>query len=124
MSAYLRGAESIISQAWDTALDVERTEDYIRVNGVGAESHEDFFISRTDLTWNFCKTNRKDYDQVVTALLILAKYLFPQDFTVSSDGNWTSWAEGRDLFTQAIYLEPAESSVFGGRDFDHKRGDN
>lgn len=112
MEAFLRGAESIINMAWDIALEVERTDDYIRVNGVGAESHEDFLISRTGLEWDFCKTNGKEYDEVVTAIIILARYLFPQDFTVDSDGDWSDWSRGRELFKDTIHLEPAEESVF------------
>ena len=122
MSGFLRGAKSIVEQAWDIALDGDDTEEYLIINGVGGESHEDFYFSRTNLSWNFCKTNQKPYDDVVTALLILARYLFPEAITVKSDGNWTDWKMGRDLFTEAIYLEPAESSVFGGKDFDHERG--
>ena len=122
MGAFSRGARFIIDKASGIALDGEYRDDFIALNGVGAGSHEDFYLSRTNLSWNFCKTAQKPYDEVVTALLILARYLFPQDFTVKSDGDWLDWEKGRNLFTKAIYLEPAESSVFGGQDFDHERG--
>lgn len=124
MKAFIRSAVKIRETAWEIALDGDYKDDYLILNGIGAESHEDFYLNRTNLSWNFCKTNQKPYDDVVTALLILARYLFPQAITVSSDGSWSNWRAGRELFTQAICLEPAESSVFGGQDFDHKRGSN
>ena len=122
MRAFSRSAVKIREMAWDIALDGEYQDEFFILNGVGAGSHEDFYFSRTNLSWNFCKTAQKPYDEVVTALLILARYLFPQDFTVKSDGSWLDWEKGRELFTKAIHLEPAESSVFGGQDFNHERG--
>ena len=121
-AGFMRGAQSIINHAWDIDIDGDSSDEFLTVNGIGEAGHEDFYITRTDLNWNFCKTNRKEYDDVVTALLILIRYLVPQAITVSSDGNWTDWKAGRDIFTEAIHLEPAESSVFGGQEFQYKRG--
>jgi hypothetical protein len=102
----------LIQMAWDIELDVSISPDFLDINGVGEESHENFIIRREDLTWDFCKTARKPYDTVVTAVLILARYTFP-DFHLSSDGSWLDWRDGRELFTSVIHLEPTEATVFG-----------
>ena len=102
----------IIEMAWDIELDVSISPDFLDINGVGAESNENFIINREGLTWNFCKTNGKPYDAVVTAVLILAKYTFP-DISISSDGSWEKWEDGRDLFSRVMFLEPTEATVFG-----------
>lgn len=102
----------LVQMAWDIELDVSIDPDFLSINGVGEESYEDFVIRRKDLTWDFCKTARRPYDTVVTAVLILARYTFP-DFHLSSDGTWEEWQDGRDLFTSVMHLEPSETTVFG-----------
>jgi hypothetical protein len=111
---FTSGVNSII-KASEIDLESEVTDSRVALNGIGANSHETFYIQRGDITWNFCKTARKDYDEVVTAILILARYLFP-NFSVSSDGTWEEWSRGRRLFTKAMYLEPAEGTVFGNQE--------
>jgi len=107
-----RNITQLIEQAWDTALDVEMTSEYICINGVGEDSHETFVIHRNDTRWESCKTAQKEYDRVVTAILILLRYAHPS-YSVSSDGSWLRWAEGRELFKDTFYLEPSEEAVFG-----------
>lgn len=51
----------------------EITNARICVNGVGSLAHEDFLIDLKHPRDDFCKTNRKPYDAVVQALLILAE---------------------------------------------------
>ena len=114
--SFTKGVYQLIENAWDIPLDTAVTAGYIAINGVGEESHENLFITRKDTRWSFCKTARKEYDAVVTAILILAHYTFP-NFALSSDGEWSDWEEGRDLFTHTFHLVPAEGSVFGNRDF-------
>jgi hypothetical protein len=116
--SFIKGAENLIAQAWDTSLEVEIGEDFISINGVGEESHETFFFSKVSKEWEFCKTARKPYDKVVTSVLILAKYLFPTMY-LKSDGNWEEWIEGRELFKEVFYLEPAENTVFDSVEAKH-----
>ena len=116
-----RNITQIIEQAWDTALDVEMTDEYICINGVGEESHETFVLHRDSTRWEFCKTAQKEYDRVVTAILILLRYSHPS-FSVSSDGSWLRWFDGRELFTHTFYLEPSEESVFGNDNHVHNVG--
>jgi len=107
-----KNVTQLIEQAWDTALDVEMTNEYICINGVGDQEHETFVLNFNSMRWEFCKTARKDYDPLVTAVLILLRYTYPS-FSVSSDGSWDDWIEGRELFKSVFYLEPSEKSVFG-----------
>ena len=109
-----RNITQLIEQAWDVTLDVEMTNQYISINGVGEQEHESFVVYRNDTRWEACKTARKDYDPVVTAILILMRYTYPS-FSVSSDGNWEDWVQGRELFTHTFYLEPSAESVFGNK---------
>ena len=112
--AFTNGVTSIIN-ASDVKLESEVTDSRIILNGVGKDSHETFYIEKGSVRWNFCKTARKDYDEVVTAILILARYVL-SDFSVSSDGTWNDWRIGRELFARAMYLEPAEGTVFGNQE--------
>ena len=110
--------KELINEAWDIATEGEINEEVLVLNGVGAESHETLFMSRTNTKWEFCKTNRKPYDELVTAILILARYMFPS-ISVSSDGTWEEWREGRELFTGVMFLEPAEGTVFGNQNHNY-----
>jgi hypothetical protein len=87
--------------------------DEIGFNGIGAESHETFYVTRERAPleewqrnagiakgWAFCKTAYKPYDTVVTAFLI---YLHnAQGFRVGSDGNTEDWKPGLALVTKAF----------------------
>jgi hypothetical protein len=112
--SFTSGVNSII-KASDVPLETEITDSRIVLNGIGADSHETFYIQKGDIKWNFCKTAQKDYDEVVTAVLILARYLFP-DFSLTSDGSWGEWRIGRELFAKAMYLEPTEGTVFANKE--------
>jgi hypothetical protein len=75
----------------------------VRFNGVGENGHETFLFERNpepgewgkEDAWvfNFCKTGRKPYDQLVCATLILAKHYFGDNIVVTSDGDFTEAAE-------------------------------
>ena len=108
---FIKGANQLLEQAWDIDTEHELTTDFISINGIGDESHETFFLSKSNIDWEFCKTARKPYDNVVTAVLILAKYLFPSMY-LRSDGSWGDWIEGRELFESVFHLTPAENTVF------------
>ena len=107
-----RDITKLIEQSWDVALWVEVTKEFVTINGVGEQEHETFTLYRNDTRWESCKTARKNYDPLVTAILILLRYTYPS-FSVSSDGSWEDWIEGRELFKEVFYLEPSKESVFG-----------
>lgn len=54
-------------------------------------SHETFVLKRTNTSGDFCKTARKPYDLMVQACLLLYKYYFWDEVTISSDGNFDDW---------------------------------
>jgi len=70
-------------------------KDEIEFNGVGNDSCETFSIQRTG-TDTFTKTNRRDYDIMVAATLVLYKHHFPHAKAGCDDG--------ADGFKEAIKL--------------------
>lgn len=87
--------------------------DFIGLNGEGADGHETFFFSANcngklqmgDKIFNCCKTARKPYDTVVIAMLCAINHVYgPEMVEISSDGdmNGDEWAEGRQLFQEAL----------------------
>ncbi|KAK1829155.1 hypothetical protein QBC39DRAFT_373978 [Podospora conica] len=67
----------------------------IRLNGRDW-SHEDFVLTRTrEASFKFCKTARKPYDVVVTAILLRASMI--AGLEVRSDGDWDEWMGAREV---------------------------
>ncbi len=82
----------------------EFTELGFGFNGVEDDSHETFSINIDDRDFEFCKTEHKPYDAVVTACLLLAKFHLGESIQVKSDGNWVlNWIDGCRIFN---YLFP------------------
>lgn len=103
----------------------EVNDKHISINGVGDDSHETFFINRVirkkpeyageDTSWAFCKTERKPYDAVVTALLCYLSTVTRREdpathkpiigtevWSVSSDGYGSDFLIGLDLARKAL----------------------
>lgn len=83
----------------------------IRLNGFEAagEAYETFHLRGTqDPKYpgmaEFCKTENRPYDEVVTAILIAAavRSLDTTTGTIRSDGRWDNWAAGVELFEKAV----------------------
>lgn len=70
---------------------------YIIFNGIGNNGHETMVLQRDGKEFQFCKTARKPYGRVVTALLILADFHSPNTWLVTSDGEPDDWQEGLEL---------------------------
>lgn len=95
----------------------EWTESRFDLNGYRDESHETFiwqaqvaepsFMPNEGYSFDFCKTARKPYDCVVTAILCRAKYHYGDSIKISSDGYWADWKSGRDLYEE-VFGESAE----------------
>lgn len=66
--------------------DITINDNIVRFNGVGDDAHETFVFSKKIDDFNFCKTQRKPYDELVCACLEFAKNIFKDDISVSSDG--------------------------------------
>ncbi|KAF7868495.1 hypothetical protein EAF04_005026 [Stromatinia cepivora] len=91
----IRDANLIIKTLEDSAPLLDEKDNYhlpttshgIRING--KNSHEDFILTEHKSSgFNFCKTARKQYDAVVAAILMRAKMLAEDAFSLSSDGDW------------------------------------
>jgi hypothetical protein len=98
------------------------TEGEFSFNGIDDMSHETFTWKAlpTQVEWrkdepeifDFCKTAMKPYDAVVTAILIRAKEIYGSCVSISSDGNWSEWQDGRELY-EAVFGEIAECPFDG-----------
>jgi len=67
----------------------------ITVEGIASDAHETFYLSNHATKFEFCKTARKPYDEVVVGILDYADALGLLEFT--SDGNFNDLAAGRKL---------------------------
>jgi len=72
----------------------------------GQPKHQEWRVGEPNY-FNFCKTAYKPYDAVVTAILIRAKVIYGSCVDVRSDGDWSDWQSGRDLY-EKVFGEVAE----------------
>jgi hypothetical protein len=58
--------------------------------------------------WTFVRTSRYPYDPAVCAVLLRAHVLAPRHVAIGSDGTWTDWLTGRQLYAElfGIYSGP------------------
>jgi hypothetical protein len=87
-------------------------------NGVGTNANEPF-VFPGKYSFNFCKTEVKPYDEVVTACLIVARDHFPPSvLSISSDGFWDDdWTKGATLYSSVFHRSaknPIGSSYIPG----------
>lgn len=68
--------------------------DYFALNGVTGEDCESFVWTREPEGYSFCKTGHNNYDIIVTAILIRAKYHYGDAVKIESDGTWDDWQQG------------------------------
>lgn len=80
----------------------ETTIEAVYVNGIAEEGHEDFVLTPEVTGFDFCKTARKPYDTLVTAILLLAKDTFGERISIRSDGNDEEWQAGRDFLAETL----------------------
>ena len=73
------------------------TDQHIAFNGIGGAGHETMWMGKNAPGFNFCKTARKPYDLLVTALLILADHHAPGVWDITSDGEVENWQPALDL---------------------------
>lgn len=102
----------------------KKPNDSLSFNGIGKESCEDFFLDdyiSLARAFNYCKTNRQDYDgMVIASMFILKKYL-NNNIQLKSDGfshksiepNWEEYCdteikEGHLLFKEFQKTLPTE----------------
>jgi hypothetical protein len=79
---------------------------HVELNGIGDNAHEPF-IFPGDLGFNFCKTEGKPYDVVVTACLLVAHDHFPSSLSINRDGSWPGdWRDGITLYSSVLGHPP------------------
>ena len=125
--AYTRfreGAEKLILEAQATGITIadgfgdkagywENTDNRVAFNGLGEDAHETFAWQKNCLMqpdyrkgeamyFDFCKTAQKPYDAVVTACLLWLAECYGDAVEISSDGYWSEWKDGRDLFRKVF----------------------
>jgi len=77
----------------------------LKINGSKDDAHEDFsFPEKLKMGFDFCKTARKPYDEVVTACLAIMKHNFKDAIEVSSDGNREEWNDGITLVKEILNI--------------------
>ena len=106
---FAEGVKQLVATAQEAGIEIadeEYGDDKIVFNGVGANSHETFYVSADGVDFNFCKTAQKPYDTAVTASLILAKKIFGDNIKISSDGNWSDWESGQLLYESVYNIQP------------------
>jgi hypothetical protein len=80
----------------------------VDLNGIGDDAHEPFVFPGEE-GFNFCKTQVKPYDAVVTACLLVARDHFPQSvLSIDSDGSWSEgdWEDGAKLYSSVLGRTP------------------
>ena len=120
-SEFVADAKKIIKQAEKNGIKLadgygkvegkyELSSDLVSFNGLGDQSFETCYIQRVDnetekgeLSFNFCKTAHRPYDDVVVAVLATLKEYFPKT-ELSSDGRSDSinFERGEALAKQAL----------------------
>ncbi len=92
-------------------VDVVDKPGEIRFNGRGALAQEDFvFPGRvgTNAVW----TERKPYDELVTACLLVARDHFTREqLEIKSDGDWLAWQDGILLYTETFGRAPKNPGI-------------
>lgn len=92
----LRVAQEDRGIALSEDYDVNRIpvvdDSLIRFNGYGDEGHETFYFDRRVNSFEFCKTDRKEYDVAVAAILMYVRDQV-SDFSWRSDG----WVEEQEI---------------------------
>ena len=88
-------ASNVSIKGWDGKCEPKFTADLIDLNGDAdlGEDYEIFRLERGDLDFNFTKTGRRPYDEVVSAILIWCILNEAEGWeNIGSDGDYDDWA--------------------------------
>ncbi|KAJ7581866.1 hypothetical protein C8J56DRAFT_1029317 [Mycena floridula] len=69
----------------------------ISFNGYDKDGHDEFTLLPVLRPFQCCKTARKAYDEVVTAVLLRASMIAGNAIRIISDGEWEEWEGAQDL---------------------------
>jgi hypothetical protein len=79
-----------------------KLNDGIWINGVGKKSHETFALLRIPNDGDFCKTEHKPYDVIVTACLCVLQEHLGKNACVTSDGDPHEWEKGKKFASKVL----------------------
>ena len=72
----------------DIPLEIVIEDNIICINGGTVDKQCETLVIRKDINkWDFCKTRRLPYDEIVCAILIIYQYHMGDKVDVSSDGD-------------------------------------
>ena len=113
-----------ICDAWgEVGTQPEFTSEMVAFNGIGEDGYESFVyppdFDRQEkhglvVGASFCKTDRRPYDEVVAATLLVLKYHLGNDMRIGSDGNISDeeWQRAIALFQRAFPNRNVEELFF------------
>lgn len=123
-AAYIKAlaeCTKVVKAYQKNALDYERLSGYtahakngqyggLHVNGKQSEACEDFtmrehYKQNLERSSEFCKTNRRAYDMVVVACLIILKHRLGDLIDIGSDGDVDDWTMGLELAKRVLRLK-------------------
>lgn len=92
-------------------LNIVINKDYLKINGLADDIHEDLFIRRDSDKWGFCKTARKPYDEIVCAVLLIYSHYVGPEVDLGSDGDLDDygWSKARDIVRRLFNIEIDDS---------------
>ncbi|EXJ68969.1 uncharacterized protein A1O5_07904 [Cladophialophora psammophila CBS 110553] len=82
----------------DPLIDLDQG---VQFNGIGEDGHETFLLRKENITsFDFCKTVQKPYDLTVCLVLLRARQLAGDAFSLRSDGSWNEggWRKAHNLY--------------------------
>lgn len=91
-----------IRREYDESEPPTVTADLIRFNGADDAGYETFYLERSSVGFHFCKTDRRPYDAVVVAILLVLDKYAPGCHDIASDGRAASWEAGKALAESAL----------------------
>ena len=102
VAAIIRDTDTPLAGA-DGTGNPKITSEAIVLNGRSPNEFETFALSRVGggEDW-FCKTSRKPYDTVVTAILTVVDNFAPGAWTITSDGDPEEWVGGHALAVESL----------------------
>jgi hypothetical protein len=106
----LEAMDKVVARRGDL-VEVVKKPGELRFNGKGAEAQEAFVFPGRVGT-NATATERKPYDEVVTACLLVARDHFSKEqLEIKSDGDWLAWQDGILLYTETFGHAPKNPGI-------------
>lgn len=105
--AFLGDVSKIVND--DPNIEWSAVNHRLLLNGIEEFGYEDLVLGDPE-AWTFCKTGNRPYDETVCAVLFSALH-HGVIISLTSDGSWAEWQDGRDTYTQATGRKPRKGSL-------------